>query len=51
MIFEENELKSGLELLERKNFTEYNIDIKRKMSPIQLRVSSYYMSMVFINKN
>ena len=43
-IFENNNFK----LLERRNFTDYNIPhIKNKMSSIQLRVSSYYMSLIF----
>jgi SAM-dependent methyltransferase len=40
----------GLKLIEKRNFTEYENDTKRKMSHIQLRVSSYYMMMVFENK-
>ena len=42
-IFEKNNLK----LIEKKNFTEYNLPIKNKLYPNQLRVSSYYMSLVF----
>ncbi len=45
-IFNENNIK----LLERKNFADYNIDIKKRMHPIQLRVSSYYMSLIFENQ-
>jgi SAM-dependent methyltransferase len=45
-ILEENDIH----LIERKNFSEYNIDIKKRMGPHQLRVSSYYMSLVFENK-
>jgi SAM-dependent methyltransferase len=42
-IFEKNNLK----LIEKKNFAEYNLPIKNKLYPNQLRVSSYYMSLVF----
>lgn len=42
-IFEENKLK----LLERRNFADYNLPIKNKLYPNQLRISSYYMSMIF----
>jgi ubiquinone/menaquinone biosynthesis C-methylase UbiE len=42
-IFLENKIK----LIERKNFASYDIDIKKRLFPNQLRVSSYYMSMVF----
>ena len=45
-IFEKNNLK----LIEKKNFAEYNLPIKNKLYPNQLRVSSYYMSLVFENK-
>jgi len=45
-ILEENDIH----LIERKNFADYNIDIKRRMNPMQLRVSSYYMSLVFEKK-
>ncbi len=45
-VFNENNIK----LLEKKNFADYNIDIKKRMHPIQLRVSSYYMSLVFENQ-
>ena len=41
--FENNNYK----LIERRNFADYNIPIKNKLSPIQLRVSSYYMSIIF----
>lgn len=44
--FQENNLK----LLERKNFADYNLPIKNKLYPNQLRVSSYYMSMIFIKE-
>ena len=37
----------GIKLIERKNFASYDIDVKKRMFPNQLRVSSYYMSMVF----
>ena len=39
--------KNGIKLLERKNFAEYNIPIRSKLYPNQLKVSSYYMSLVF----
>jgi hypothetical protein len=39
--------KNGIKLLERKNFADYNIPIKNKLYPNQLKVSSYYMSIVF----
>ena len=42
--------ENDIHLIERKNFSEYNIDIKKRMGPHQLRVSSYYMSLVFENK-
>ena len=42
-IFENNKYK----LLERKNFADYNIPIKNKLHPNQLKVSSYYMSIIF----
>ena len=42
-IFEENQYK----LLERRNFADYNIPIKGRLNPYQLRVSSYYMSIIF----
>ena len=42
-IFSDNNIK----LIERKNFADYNIPIKGKLYPNQLRVSSYYMSMIF----
>jgi SAM-dependent methyltransferase len=42
-IFEEN----NINLIERKNFADYNIDIKRRLHPTQLRVSGYYMSLIF----
>jgi len=42
-IFKNNNIK----LLERKNFADYDIQIKKKLHPVQLRVSSYYMSLVF----
>lgn len=41
---------NGLELIEKRNFTEYENDTKKKMSNIQLKVSSYYMMLVFENK-
>jgi SAM-dependent methyltransferase len=41
---------NGLELIEKRNFTEYENDTKKKMSHIQLKVSSYYMMLVFENK-
>ena len=41
--FQENQYK----LLDRRNFADYNIPIKNKLNPIQLRVSSYYMSIIF----
>jgi len=37
----------GIKLIERKNFASYDIDVKKRMFPNQLRVSSYYMSMIF----
>ncbi len=46
-IFKNNKI----ELLERKNFADYNINVKHKMHPVQLKVSSYYMSLIFENKN
>jgi SAM-dependent methyltransferase len=42
-MFEDN----GIKLLERRNFADYTIPIKNKLYPNQLRVSSYYMSMIF----
>lgn len=42
-IFKENKIN----LIERKNFADYNIDIKKKLHPSQLRVSGYYMSLIF----
>jgi len=42
-IFEKNNIK----LIERKNFADYNIPIKSKLYPNQLKVSSYYMSLIF----
>jgi len=42
-IFKEN----NINLIERKNFADYNIDIKKKLHPSQLRVSGYYMSLIF----
>lgn len=42
-IFDKNKIK----LIERKNFADYNIDIKKKIYPNQLRVSGYYMSLIF----
>jgi SAM-dependent methyltransferase len=42
--FQENNFK----LLERKNFADYNLPIKNKLYPNQLRVSSYYMSLIFV---
>ena len=42
-IFRDNNIK----LIEKKNFAEYNVPIKSKLYPNQLRVSSYYMSLVF----
>jgi hypothetical protein len=45
-IFEENQYK----LLERKNFADYNISIKGRLNPYQLKVSSYYMSIIFERK-
>lgn len=42
-IFEKEDIK----LLERRNFASYDIDVKKRMYPNQLKVSSYYMSMVF----
>lgn len=40
---------NGLELIEKKNFTEFDNETKKKMSHIQLKVSSYYMMLVFTN--
>jgi SAM-dependent methyltransferase len=37
----------GIKLIERKNFASYDIDVKKRMFPNQLRVSSYYMSLIF----
>jgi hypothetical protein len=45
-IFAQNKIK----LIERKKFTDFNLDVKKKMSPIQLKVSSYYMMLVFENE-
>jgi SAM-dependent methyltransferase len=42
-IFQENKYK----LLERQNYADYNVPVKNKLNPIQLRVSSYYMSLIF----
>ena len=42
-IFEDH----GLKLLKRKNFADYNIPIRSKLYPNQLKVSSYYMSLIF----
>ncbi len=42
-IFKQN----GINLLERKNFSDYDIDLKRKLFPPQLKVSSYYISLLF----
>jgi hypothetical protein len=42
-IFEDNQYK----LLEKRNFADYNIPIKNRLNPYQLRVSSYYMSIIF----
>lgn len=42
-VFDKNRIK----LLERKNFADYNIPIKNKLYPNQLKVSSYYMSIIF----
>ena len=42
-IFRDNNIK----LIEKKNFAEYNVPIKSKLYPNQLRVSSYYMSLIF----
>jgi len=42
-IFENNNYK----LIEKKNFAEYNIPIKNKLNPYQLKVSSFYMSIIF----
>jgi len=39
--------KNNIELIEKKNFADYNINVKKQMNPMQLRVSSYYMSLVF----
>jgi len=39
--------EKGIKLIERKNFASYDIDVKKRMFPNQLRVSSYYMSLVF----
>lgn len=44
--FQENNLR----LIERRNFAEYNLQIRGKLYPNQLRVSSYYMSMIFIKE-
>jgi SAM-dependent methyltransferase len=38
---------ADIKLIERRNFASYNIDVKKRMYPNQLKVSSYYMSMVF----
>ncbi|AYV85191.1 MAG: mRNA capping enzyme [Satyrvirus sp.] len=43
-IFKQN----NINLLERKNFLEYDSNLKKKMMPIQKMVSSYYISLVFI---
>jgi hypothetical protein len=45
-IFAQNKIK----LLERKKFTDYYTNIRRKMSNIQLKVSNYYMVLVFENE-
>lgn len=42
-IFEDNQYK----LVERRNFADYNIPVKNKLQPQQLKVSSYYMSIIF----
>lgn len=42
-IFKENEIN----LIDRKNFADYENGIKNKLHPNQLRVSSYYMSLIF----
>jgi len=39
--------KNNIKLIDKKNFLDYNMPAKFKMSPTQKRVSSYYMSMVF----
>lgn len=39
--------ENKINLIERKNFADYNIDIKKKLHPNQLRVSGYYMSLIF----
>jgi SAM-dependent methyltransferase len=45
-IFNDN----GLRLLERRNFADYNLPIRSKLYPNQLKVSSYYMSMIFVKE-
>jgi ubiquinone/menaquinone biosynthesis C-methylase UbiE len=42
-IFKDN----NINLINRKNFADYNINIKNKLFPNQLKVSSYYLSLIF----
>jgi SAM-dependent methyltransferase len=46
-IFKENKII----LINKTNFSDYNLHVKKKMSNIQLKVSSYYMSLIFEYKN
>jgi len=39
--------ENKINLIERKNFADYNMDIKKRLHPNQLRVSGYYMSLIF----
>ena len=43
--------KNNFKLIEKKNFTEFENDTKKKMSHIQLKVSSYYLLLVFEMKS
>lgn len=39
--------KNKINLINKTNFSDYNINIKSRLNPTQLRVSSYYMSLIF----
>lgn len=43
--------KYNLNLVERTNFLDYNIKIKRQMNYNQKKISSYYISLIFDYKN